>query len=53
MFPMFVRIEVEPKPEATPFVEDTITETRQQGKQPPFDHVDKIPFHSQSRLFMK
>src|SRR4051812_24358830 len=34
---MFVvcRIEVEPEPEATPFVEDPDTEPRQQGKQPP------------------
>ena len=28
-------IEVEPEPEANPFVEDTVTEPRQQGKQPP------------------
>jgi len=35
MFAMFVRIEVEPEPEATPFVEDTVTAPRQQGKQPP------------------
>ena len=27
--------EVEPEPEATPFVEDPDTEPRQQGKQPP------------------
>src|SRR3954463_12575530 len=50
---MFVvcRIEVEPEPEATPFVEDTVCEPRQQGKQPPpIDHVDKIPLPSQSRL---
>ena len=32
---MFVRIEVELEPEATPLVEDTVCETRQQGKQPP------------------
>ena len=32
-------IEVEPESEATPFVEDPDTEPRQQGKQPPFDHV--------------
>src|SRR4051812_11808207 len=33
---MFVvcRIEVEPEPEATPFVEDLVTEPRQLGKQP-------------------
>jgi hypothetical protein len=35
-------IEVEPEQEATPFVEDPDTEPRQQGKQPPFDHI----FHS-------
>ena len=29
------RIEVEPEPEGTPFVEDPETEPRQQGKQPP------------------
>ena len=45
-------IEVELEPEATPFVEDTVTEPRQQGKQPPFDHVDKNPFPSLSRLCM-
>src|SRR4051812_24092470 len=33
------RIEVEPEQEATPFVEDPDTEPRQQGKQPPFDHI--------------
>ena len=52
--PMIVMllIEVEPEPETTPFVEDTVTvtEPRQQGKQPPIDHVDKIPIPSQSRL---
>src|SRR4051812_45953156 len=34
---MFVlcRIEVEPEPETTPFVEDPVTEPRQQGKQTP------------------
>src|SRR3954469_18893188 len=40
------RVEVEPEQEATPFVEDLGTEPRQQGKQPPFDHVDKIPLPS-------
>ena len=45
-------IEVEPEPKATPFVEDTIIEPRQQGKQTPFDHVDKDPFSSMSRLCM-
>ena len=39
-------IEVEPESEATPFVEDTVTEPRQQGKQNPFDHVDKNSFPS-------
>ena len=43
-------IEVEPELEATPFLEDTVCEPRQQGKQTPFDHVDKNPFPSQSRL---
>ena len=35
--PMIVMllIEVEPEPEATPFVEDTVCEPRQQGKQTP------------------
>ena len=32
MFAMFVRIEVDLKPEATPFIEDTVCEPRQQGK---------------------
>ena len=45
-------IEVELEPEATPFVEDIVIEPRQQGKQPPFDHVDKNPFPSQYRLCM-
>ena len=51
---MFVvcRIEVEPEPESTPFIEDPDTEPRQQGKQPPIDHVDKIPLPSQYRLCM-
>ena len=46
--PMIVMllIEVEPEPEATPFVEDPVTEPRQQGKQTPFDHVDKNPIPS-------
>ena len=43
-------IEVEPKPEATSFVEDLDTEPRQQGKQPRIDRVDKNPIPSQSRL---
>ena len=46
VFAMFVRIEVELEQEPNPFVEDTVTEPRQQGKQPPFDHVDKNPFPS-------
>ena len=45
-------IEVEPEQEATPFVEDPDTEPRQQGKQPPFDHVDKNPIPSLSLLCM-
>ena len=35
-------IDVQPEPEATPFVEDTVCEPRQQGKKTPIDHVDKI-----------
>ena len=35
MFAMFVRIEVEPEQEASPFVEDTVTEPYQQVKKPP------------------
>src|SRR3954467_8492574 len=46
------RIEVEPEPEITPFVEDPDTEPQQQGKQTPIDHVDKIPLPSQSLLGM-
>ena len=44
------RLEVEPEPEGTPFVEDPDTEPRQQGKQPPFDHVDKNPLPSLSLM---
>src|SRR3954470_4938544 len=33
--PVVCRVEVEPEPEGTPFVEDPDTEPRQQGKQPP------------------
>src|SRR4051812_32552073 len=40
------RVEVEPEPEAAPFVEDPEIEPRQQGKQTPIDHVDKIPLPS-------
>ena len=43
-------IEVEPEPEGTPFVEDPDTEPRQQGKQPPFDHVIKNPIRSLSLM---
>ena len=39
------RLDVQPEQqEAAPFVEEYETEPRQQGKQPPIDHVDKIPF---------
>src|ERR1043165_232583 len=42
---------VQPESEATPFIEDTAIEPRQQGKQPPpFDHVDKNPFPSPSPM---
>ena len=52
--PLFVvcRVEVEPEHEAVPFVKDPDIEPRQQGKQPPFDHVDKNPIPSLSRLCM-
>ena len=43
-------IEVEPEQEAAPFVEDPETEPRQQGKQPPFDLVDKTPIPSLSLM---
>src|SRR4051812_46356866 len=43
-------IDVQLESEATPFVEDTVIEPRQQGKQPPFDHVDKNPFPSLSLM---
>ena len=33
-----------------PFVEDPEPESRQQGKQTPFDHVDKIPLSSHVSL---
>ena len=50
--PMIVMllIEVKPEPEITPFVEDPVIEPRQQGKQPPFDHVDKNPIPSLSLM---
>ena len=44
------RVEVEPEQEAAPFVEDPELEPRQQGKQTPIDHVDKMPLPSQSCL---
>ena len=44
------RIDVQPEQEAAPFVEESETEPRQQGKQPPIDHVDKIPFPSHSLM---
>ena len=43
-------IEVEPEPEITPSIEDTPYDPRQQGKQTPIDHVDKIPLPSPSHL---
>src|SRR3954465_4585610 len=43
LFALFSWIEVEPKPEITASVEDTPYDPRQQGKQNPIDHVDKIP----------
>ena len=50
LFALFARIEVELEPEITPSIEDTVYDPRQQGKQTPIDHVDKIPLPSQSRL---
>src|SRR3954467_8079095 len=47
------RLEVEPEPEGTPFVEDPEPEPRQQGKQPPIDHADKIPIPSHSLMHKK
>ena len=44
------RVEVEPEQEAAPFVEESETEPRQQGKQTPIDHVDKIPLPSLSLM---
>jgi hypothetical protein len=44
------RVEVEPEQEAAPFVEDPEPESRQQGKQTPIDHVDKIPLPSHVSL---
>ena len=49
LFVLFAQIEVEPEPEITPFVEDTVIETSSARQAaPPFDHVDKIPFPSLS-----
>ena len=50
LFALFARIEVEPEYEITPSVEDTLYDPRQQGKQSPIDHIDKIPLPSQSHL---
>ena len=44
------RVEVEPEPEAAPFVEDPEPEPRQQGKQPPINHVNKNPVPSYSLM---
>src|ERR1041384_7511331 len=44
------RVEVEPEQEAAPFVEDSEPESRQQGKQTPIDHVEKIPLPSHVSL---
>ena len=44
------RVEVEPEPDVAPFVEDPEIEPRQQGKQTPIDHVDKIPLPSHVSL---
>src|ERR1041385_36709 len=44
------RVEVESEQEAAPFVEDPEPEPRQQGKQTPIDHVDKIPLPSHVSL---
>src|SRR4051812_43428883 len=49
VFIICYRIEVEPESEITPSVEDTPYDPRQQGKQTPIDHVDKIPLPSQYR----
>ena len=47
---MIAMLLIEVEPEASPFVEDTVTEPRQQGKQPPFDHVVKNPIPSLSLM---
>src|SRR3954469_9372676 len=44
------RVEVEPEQKTAPFVEDPEPEPRQQGKQTPIDHVDKIPIPSHVSL---
>ena len=38
------QIDVQSEKEAAPFVEESETEPRQQGKQPPIYHVDKTQF---------
>ena len=44
-------IDVQPEPEATPFVEDTVIETSSARQAtPPFDHVDKNPIPSLSLM---
>ena len=51
---MFVicRIEVEPESEATPSFKTPILNLVSKASNPPFDHVDKNPIPSQSRLCM-
>ena len=44
------RVEVKPEQEVAPFVEDPEPEPRQQGKQTPIDHLDKIPHPSHVSL---
>src|SRR3954471_10633851 len=44
------RVEVEPEQEVATFVEDPEPEPRQQGKQTPIDHVNKIPLPSHVSL---
>ena len=46
------RIEVEPEPEATPSLKTLLPNLVSKASKPPFDHVDKYPFPSQSRLCM-
>src|ERR1041385_5144663 len=47
---VFCRVKVEPEQEAATFVEDPEPEPRQQGKQTPIHHVDKIPLPSHVSL---